>query len=211
MIDKNDFKALFDKYYESLRLYIYYKIAAKDAADDMAQDVFMTVWEKRKSLDMTNTKALLYKIAAGLVVDYYRKSDIKADFSQWVRMNSGDDYASTNEQAEYKETMQRYAEALNSMPEGQREVFLMNREEQLTYREIAERLNLSVKAVEKRITKRTAIIVVCHLQKKIYRLQRNAGSVQKRFASRLTRNPVVSPDTKELPCKELRLQTNLLR
>jgi RNA polymerase sigma-70 factor (family 1) len=152
MIDKNDFKALFDKYYESLRLYIYYKIAAKDAADDMAQDVFMTVWEKRKSLDMTNTKALLYKIAAGLVVDYYRKSDIKADFSQWVRMNSGDDYASTNEQAEYKETMQRYAEALNSMPEGQREVFLMNREEQLTYREIAERLNLSVKAVEKRIS-----------------------------------------------------------
>jgi RNA polymerase sigma-70 factor (ECF subfamily) len=118
----------------------------------MAQDVFMTVWEKRKSLDMTNTKALLYKIAAGLVVDYYRKSDIKADFSQWVRMNSGDDYASTNEQAEYKETMQRYAEALNSMPEGQREVFLMNREEQLTYREIAERLNLSVKAVEKRIS-----------------------------------------------------------
>jgi RNA polymerase sigma-70 factor (family 1) len=152
MIDKNDFKALFDKYYESLRLYIYYKIAAKDAADDMAQDVFMTVWEKRKSLDMTNTKALLYKIAAGLVVDYYRKSDIKADFSQWVRMNSGDDYASTNEQAEYKETMQRYAEALNSMPEGQREVFLMNREEQLTYREIAERLNLSVKAVEKRMS-----------------------------------------------------------
>jgi RNA polymerase sigma-70 factor (family 1) len=152
MIDKNDFKALFDEYYESLRLYIYYKIAEKDAADDMAQDVFMTVWEKRKGIDQNNVKALLYKIAAGLVVDYYRKCDIKADFSQWVKMNGSEDTLSTNEQAEYNETMQRYAEALNSMPEGQREVFLMNREEELTYREIAERLDLSVKAVEKRMS-----------------------------------------------------------
>jgi RNA polymerase sigma-70 factor (ECF subfamily) len=84
------------------------------------------------------------------VVDYYRKCDIKADFSQWVKMNGSEDTLSTNEQAEYNETMQRYAEALNSMPEGQREVFLMNREEELTYREIAERLDLSVKAVEKK-------------------------------------------------------------
>jgi RNA polymerase sigma-70 factor (family 1) len=152
MIDKNDFKALFEEYYESIRLYIYYKIAEKDAADDMAQDVFMTIWEKRKELNLTNVKALLYKIAAGLVVDYYRKCNIKADFSQWVRMNTGESTPSTNEQAEYNEMVQRYADALNSMPEGQREVFLMNREEQLTYREIAERLNLSVKAVEKRIS-----------------------------------------------------------
>jgi len=152
MIDKNGFKVVFEDYYESIRLYIYYKIAEKDAADDMAQDVFMTVWEKRKSIDPTHVKALLYKIAADLVVDYYRKSNIKADFSQWVRMNGSEETSATNEQAEYHEMKQRYAEALNSMPDGQREVFLMNREEQLTYHEIAERLDLSVKAVEKRMS-----------------------------------------------------------
>jgi RNA polymerase sigma-70 factor (ECF subfamily) len=49
--------------------------------------------------------------------------------------------------------MQHYTQALNQMSDGQREVFLMNRrEEQLTYREIAERLQISTKAVEKRMS-----------------------------------------------------------
>jgi RNA polymerase sigma-70 factor (family 1) len=152
MIDKNDFKALFDEYYESIRLYIYYKIAEKETADDIAQDVFMAIWEKRGTLKLQNIKSLLYKIASGFIVDYYRKCDVKADFSKWIRNYRTEVSESTDEQAEFNETMQRYANALNNMGEGQREVFMMNREEQLTYREIAERLNLSVKAVEKRMS-----------------------------------------------------------
>lgn len=145
---------MFEEYYESIRLYIYYKIAEKDAADDMAQDVFMAVWEKRDSLKQQNVKSLLYKIAAGLVVDYYRKSDVKADFSKWVRdtSDSSDGAVTPHEQAEYSDAMERYADALNCMADGQREVFMMSREEQLTYREIADRLELSVKAVEKRMS-----------------------------------------------------------
>jgi RNA polymerase sigma-70 factor (family 1) len=152
MINKNDFKALFDEYYESIRLYIYYKIAEKEAADDMAQDVFMTVWEKRADMHLQNMKSLLYKIAAGLIVDYYRKDDVKADFTKWVSYNSSKTTAAADQETEFNETMQHYAQALNKMADGQREVFLMNREEQLTYREIAERLQISVKTVEKRMS-----------------------------------------------------------
>jgi RNA polymerase sigma-70 factor (family 1) len=152
MINKNDFKALFDEYYESIRLYIFYKIAEKEAADDMAQDVFMTVWEKRARMDLKNMKSLLYKIAAGLIVDHYRKCNVKADFTKWVWYSGNEATAPADQQTEYNETMQRYGEALNQMPDGQREVFLMNREEQLTYREVAERLQISVKAVEKRMS-----------------------------------------------------------
>ena len=152
MINKDDFKALFDKYYDSIRLYIYYKIAEKEIADDMAQDVFMTVWEKKSDMELRNIKSLLYKIASGLVIDYYRKCDVKADFKEWVHYNGNEFSVSADEQVEYNETMQRYTDALNSMHDGQREVFMMNREEQLTYREIAERLQISVKAVEKRMS-----------------------------------------------------------
>jgi RNA polymerase sigma-70 factor (family 1) len=152
MIDRNDFKALFEAYYESIRLYIYFKIAEKEAADDMAQDVFMTVWEKRTLMEQKNIKALLYKIAADLVVDYYRRCEVKADFSRWISYAGNETATSANEQAEYNEAMQRYANALNLMSDGQREVFMMNREEQLTYSEISERLQISVKTVEKRIS-----------------------------------------------------------
>lgn len=151
MIDKDDFKALFETYFESIRLYIYYKIAEKEAADDMAQDVFMTIWEKRINIMQQNIKSLLYKIAAGLVVDYYRKCDVKADFGKWIRVNGNDTVSNASEEAEYNDAIKLYADALNNMSEGQREVFMMSREEDLSYREIAERLELSVKAVEKRM------------------------------------------------------------
>lgn len=152
MIERTSFRAMFEEYYDSIRLYIYYKVAEKEVADDMAQDVFMAVWEKKTTINPQNVKSLLYKIAAGLVVDYYRKSDVRADFSKWVHCNSDGNESSPHEQAEYKETMERYANALNCMPEGQREVFMMSREEQLTYKEIAQRLDISVKAVEKRMS-----------------------------------------------------------
>jgi RNA polymerase sigma-70 factor (family 1) len=152
MIDKSDFKVMFEEYYESIRLYIYYKIADKEAADDMAQDVFMAVWEKRAGIKLQNIKSLLYKIAAGFVVDYYRKCDVKADFTRWVRSRSNDGAVTPHEQAEYSDAMRGYAVALNSMSEKQREVFMMSREEQLTYKEIAQRLDISIKTVEKRMS-----------------------------------------------------------
>jgi RNA polymerase sigma-70 factor (family 1) len=152
MINKNDFKALFDDYYESIRLYIYFRIAEKDTADDMAQDVFMVVWEKRAYLNLLGLKSLLYRIASGLIVDYYRKCDVKADFSKWICINANGISEAADQDVEFNETMQRYSDALSKMPDGQRAVFLMNREENLTYREIAERLSLSVKAVEKRMS-----------------------------------------------------------
>jgi RNA polymerase sigma-70 factor (family 1) len=158
MIDKNDFKAIFEEYYESIRLYIFYKIADKDVADDMAQDVFMALWEKRSGVQQHGVKSLLYKMASGMVVDYYRKCDVKADFGTWMRNKDSDKAVTPAEHAEYAETMERYAAALNSMSENLREVFMMSREEQLTYREIAARLDISVKAVEKRMSGAIKII-----------------------------------------------------
>ena len=58
MIDRTSFRAMFEEYYDSIRLYIYYKVAEKEVADDMAQDVFMAVWEKRESLSLKNVKSI---------------------------------------------------------------------------------------------------------------------------------------------------------
>ena len=116
MISKAEFKQLFDKYFDTIRSFIFYRCGDRDAASDMAQDVFMVVWEKRETIKLQNVKSLLYKIAAGLVIDYYRKSDVRADFTKWVRVNDIGSAISPQEQAEYEETMQCYENALNCMP-----------------------------------------------------------------------------------------------
>jgi len=61
------------------------------------------------------------------------------------------DESGTANQVEYEELARKYSKVLIKMPEKQRTAFLMSREESLKYGEIAERLNISVKAVEKRM------------------------------------------------------------
>lgn len=149
-MDKEQFKTIFDSYFDSLRGFVYYRTSCEELASDIAQDAFMQVWEKREQLDCSNIKALLYKMAADRVVSHYRKEDVRLDFARhmWQEELS----ASPHELMQLEELKARYASVLEQMNEGVREVFLMSREESLKYHEIAERLGVSVKAVEKRMS-----------------------------------------------------------
>jgi len=109
----------------------------------------MRVWEKRDSFKDPPVKALLYKIANDLFISKYRK-DLVAQ-SYIANTKQYDETESPEEILEYKELNRRYEFALTQLSEKQRVVFLMSRNEGYKYAEIAERLNLSVKAVEKRM------------------------------------------------------------
>lgn len=149
-MDKEQFRNIFDSYFDPIRSFIYYRTSDEMVADDIAQDVFMQLWERRHRLELTNVKSLLYKMASDMVVSHYRKQDVRLDFSR--NMHSDDLSISPQEELQFEELSKRYANALQQMTEGVREVFLMSREESMKYQEIAERLGLSVKAVEKRMS-----------------------------------------------------------
>ncbi len=150
MLSKAEFKQLFDSYFDTIRSFIYYRCGNADMASDMAQDVYMKVWEKREQLSNQNLKSLLYKMANDLVISNYRKDTTRNDFTQSMTLQN--DVRSPEEELAFKELASSYAEALDTMPETQRMVFLMSRNDELKYHEIAECLDISIKAVEKRIS-----------------------------------------------------------
>ena len=119
-------------------------------ATDLVQDVFMKLWQKNIDYQEGGTKSLLYKMASDAFISHYRKTKVAQKHTDSLDLS----YESNDPQKElqYKELQQQYEDALLELPEGQREVFLMSRTDELTYREIAERLELSVKAVEKRMS-----------------------------------------------------------
>jgi RNA polymerase sigma-70 factor (ECF subfamily) len=151
MISKAEFKQLFDTHFDAIRAFIFYRCGNTDMASDMVQDVFMKVWEKREQLSNDNLKSLLYKMAHDLVICNYRKDLSRMNFEQSM-MLQGDEAATPEDELLFEELASSYAQALEKMPETQRTVFLMSRNDELKYHEIAGCLAISVKAVEKRMS-----------------------------------------------------------
>lgn len=149
-MNKEQFKNIFDSYFDSIRSFVYYRTSSEETAEDVAQDVFMQLWERRERLELQNIKALLYKMASDSVVSHYRKQSVRLDFAR--NMQPDEQTVSPQELLQFKELSTRYAQVLEQMNAGQRDVFLMSREESLKYHEIADRLGVSIKAVEKRMS-----------------------------------------------------------
>ncbi len=146
---REDFKRLFDEHFDSLRNYLYYRCGDEELATDVVQDVFLKLWEKQLDKPPEELVGLLYKMAKDALISKFRRSQTEQAFK--ARPPDEDSNQSTEETIHYKELKANYEKALSRMPEKQREVFLMSRNDELKYQEIAQRLELSVKAVEKRM------------------------------------------------------------
>ena len=151
MLNKEEFKDVFDIHYDAIRSYVFYRCGDMEMASDVTQDVFMRVWEKRNVLNVNYLKPLLYKMASDVYISYYRKQQCRANFEQSL-MQEDVSERSPEDDMSFNELATSYAKALEQMPEKQRTVFLMSREEDMKYTEIADRLHISVKAVEKHVS-----------------------------------------------------------
>ncbi len=147
---KEEFRILFDTYFEDVRRYILYRSGNDDIATDIAQDTFMRIWEKQMTIDPKRVKGLLFKIAGDMFITQYRREQVAFNFFNTFQPN--DKSITPEDEINFEELKKAYDAALKSMPEKQRAVFLMNRIEELKYKEIADQLGLSVKAIEKRMS-----------------------------------------------------------
>jgi len=149
-LKKEAFKTLFDQYFEDVRRYVFYRSGNEDLATDIAQDTFLRIWEKQMEIDPKTVKGLLFKIANDLFISSYRKE--KVAFNFFNNFQAKQESLTPEDEINYTELKNAYEAALKSMPEKQRVVFLLNRIDELKYKEIADQLGLSVKAIEKRMS-----------------------------------------------------------
>lgn len=151
MSKRNDirFQNQYKKLVQPIFRYLYYRCGDRALAEDIAQDTFVRFWNKIDTVKTGGESAYVYQIAKNLLINHHQKEQVQLKFQQTTQIKS----VSQNPQflLEEKEFKTQIEQAISSLPEKQREVFLMNRIDGLTYREIAERLNLSQKAVEKRM------------------------------------------------------------
>lgn len=150
-IDKAGFIEVFHSMYAPVKNFIYYKTGDIKVAEDIAQDVFVKLWEKKEDIRTESVKSLLYTIAGNLCKNRFEHQRVILEFSK--NLQPGYDSASPEFEMELKEFSRKLENAIGGLKEKERVVFLMNRIDGLTYNEIASNLGLSVKAIEKRMKK----------------------------------------------------------
>jgi len=150
------YRSIFDQYYESIRSFAYYKTGDVDLADDIVQEVFLKLWTNRQGVKDDTLKSLLYTIASNTIKNHFKHQKVVYNFQNQDQPNETSEEAdSALRQEEFNRKLQ---DALTEIPEKSREVFLMNRIEGLTYSDIADRLGLSVKAIEKRMSEALSVL-----------------------------------------------------
>lgn len=143
------FKEIFDKHFDEVRNYIFYRSGDTDLATDVAQETFIKLWEKQFDVHNKKIKGLLFKIAGDQFVSVYRKQKIVMNFK--LNTKPDQEEITPEDSMQFDQLQENYSTALSRLPEKQRVVFMMSRMEELKYHEIAERLEISTKAVEKRM------------------------------------------------------------
>ncbi|BDD12363.1 RNA polymerase sigma-70 factor (plasmid) [Fulvitalea axinellae] len=145
---REEFKYSYQTHARAVRNYLYYRSGSTAVADDITQETFVRVWEKQFEYDAEKTKSLLYKIANQLFLDRVRKEKTEAAYTEELVFKLKHNSEGDGE----KEAMLRKCErALAGLSENERTVFLMSRKDGMKYGDIAECLEISVKAVEKRM------------------------------------------------------------
>jgi RNA polymerase sigma factor (sigma-70 family) len=146
--DETIFTGFFKEQAKSLRNFLYFKFGNEALADDVTQEAFIKLWQNCS--EVRQPRSFIYKVARNAALNHvaYRKVVLT-----YAENNPGQqiDYESPEFIAEHDEFRQKFDKAIASLTEAQREALLLNRIEGKKYREIAEMLGISIKAVEKRI------------------------------------------------------------
>jgi RNA polymerase sigma-70 factor (family 1) len=144
------FTRFFKSHAKSLRNFLFYKFGNQDKAEDMAQEAFIKLWQNCASVPLEKAKSYLYTVA--------NNSSLNEIAHQKVVLQYEKNYGGsekTNENPEFileeKQFQSKLTNAIANLNETQRVAFLMHRIDGKKYSEIATELDISVKAVEKRI------------------------------------------------------------
>lgn len=150
--DEAAFEQVFKQYYKNLHAYACSFLNDEAEAEERVQQVFFKIWERAENLSFQGSvAAYLYRAVHNECLNFQKHEKIKTEHRLHVvhRMKN----ESHTDKTMNKELEQKFREALNELPEQCRTVFQLSRFEELKYREIADRLDISVKTVENHMGK----------------------------------------------------------
>lgn len=159
--DSKAFESVFKFWYEPMVNFANEYIADTESAKNIVQNIFMRLWEKHALVDPdSNLKSYIYMSTRNACLSHLRHLRVETTFFEKVKKNSEDLqlnyealYELDIEKIDFSDLEKLIQDTIDALPERCREVFLMSRYDELKNKEIAEKLDITVKAVEANITR----------------------------------------------------------
>jgi len=151
--DQHALRYFFDKYYDNLCNYVNLYLHDRSVSEDLVQDLFVYFWEKRGTITIeSSVKSYLFRASRNKYINYLRNE--KCHNAIQTEINSKREIVvyPTDEKLDLQQLEEIITSSINNLTPRCREVYILHRNNDLSYKEIATHMNLSVKTVENQMT-----------------------------------------------------------
>ncbi|MBL7930656.1 MAG: RNA polymerase sigma-70 factor [Bacteroidia bacterium] len=157
--DKKVFEQVFNTYYQLLCNYACSMLKDIDEAEEVVQNMFFNIWNKRESLQVnTSIKSYMYRATHNDCLNKIKHGKVRTVYAQDYKSSTSIQDHDSAQVLQAKELGNTINRAIDTLPEQCGLVFKLSRFENLKYQEIADRLNISVKTVENHMGKALKIL-----------------------------------------------------
>jgi RNA polymerase sigma-70 factor (ECF subfamily) len=152
--DKEAFRFFFEKYYPDLCNLVNIYVHDAVASEEIVQDIFIYLWEKKETIKISSSvKSYLFQASKNKSLNYLRDERKKLDIHQQLSSRNNIDTEQPDSVMNANQLQEIIENAINKLPERSREIYLLAKEKKLSYKEIAQKLDISVKTVETQMSR----------------------------------------------------------
>lgn len=143
---------IFERYSKILVNHAYKLLGDRDQANDVVQDVFLAIWNKRNEIVLTGSlSSYLYKATKNRILNHIAHEKVVSNYADSISNFIENDYVLADSRLREKEMEAIIEKEIALLPEKMREVFLLRKVEELSYDEIALQLNITDKTAKQQV------------------------------------------------------------
>lgn len=143
---------IYKRYSEAVFLAAFRKVRSKEVAEELVQNLFISLWTKREQAHIEKLEAYLHTAVRYQVIDYIRSKILRERYSQFAKEQLNVDENASESKLLLQELSIAIDNTIKRLPQKTQEIFRLSRYEHRSVKEIAQYMNLSEKAVQYHVT-----------------------------------------------------------
>jgi len=149
--DRSALDEIYKRYHGLLYNHAYRRLPDREEVRDILQEIFIYLWNKKETLEITSLSAYLYTSVRSRVLNVFRNQKVREMYMQSLQdfMNAGE--YTLDEKIREKELVQLIEKEVTSLPPQMRQIFEMSRFQEKSHKEIAEELSISPQTVRTQV------------------------------------------------------------